>query len=141
MACALVKRVVGLPGDRIELRDERLVVNGTPVNYDELEKRFRDQIGPAERPAHQFAREDLAAHPHPVMMTPSLAALRSFGPVEVPASNYFVMGDNRDNSRDSRYFGCVARAKIVGRATAIVLSGDPEKFYRPRWDRFFSKLP
>ena len=132
----LVKRVVGLPGDRIELRDERLFVNDVPVSYDELEDRFRNQIDPTESRAHQFVQENLATHPHPVMLTSSLAALRTFGPVEVPTESYFVMGD----SRDSRYFGCVTRAKIVGRATGVVISGNPEKFYRPRWDRFFSKL-
>lgn len=137
----LVKRVIGLPGDQIELRDERLFVNGTAVNCDSLDERFRDQIEPAEQPFHQFAREDLAVHPHPIMLTPQFAALRNFGPVQVPAKNYFVMGDNRDNSRDSRYFGCVAREKILGRATAVVISGDPKKFYRPRWERFFSALP
>ncbi|MBI3417981.1 MAG: signal peptidase I [Verrucomicrobia bacterium] len=137
----LVKRVVGLPGDQIELRDERLLVNGTAVNYGALEERFRDQIEPTERPFYEFAREDLAAHPHLIMLTPQLAALRNFAPVAVPTGNYFVMGDNRDNSRDSRYFGCVSREKILGRATAVVVSGDPKKFYRPRWERFFSALP
>ena len=137
----LVKRVIGLPGDSIELREEKLFINGEAMNYAELDGHFRAQIDPAERPHHQFAREDLARHPHPVMITPLLAAMRSFGPVEVPPDSYFVMGDNRDNSKDSRYFGCVRRGKIIGRATAVVVSGNPQKFYRPRWDRFFTALP
>jgi signal peptidase I len=50
------------------------------------------------------------------------------------------MGDNRDNSADSRYFGFVKRELILGRATTIVMSLNPDRNYLPRWDRFFSKL-
>ena len=53
---------------------------------------------------------------------------------------YFMMGDNRDNSADSRYFGFVDRKEILGRATAIVISLDLQHYYQPRWPRFFTKL-
>jgi signal peptidase I len=58
----------------------------------------------------------------------------------VPKDCYFMMGYNRDNSYDSRYFGVVKRSRILGRATAVVASLDPEHHGRPRWDRFFSSL-
>jgi len=66
--------------------------------------------------------------------------LRTFGPFHVPAGHYFVMGDNRDNSKDSRYFGFVPRGQIVGEAEAVLASGDQAHYFRPRFDRFFSKL-
>jgi signal peptidase I len=137
----LVKRVIGLPGDRIELRHDELLVNGQRVKYEALPKKIIDEIPAAERSRHDFASEDLAAHPHPVMATPFLRAPRDFGPIVVPAGKYFMMGDNRDNSYDSRFYGCVSRDRIVGRAMAVVISLNRQDYYLPRWHRFFTALP
>ena len=137
----LVKRVIGLPGDRIELRRNRLFVNGQAVEYKALDAELIGQIDAAGQPAHRFAAEDLGGKTHPVMITPGLPAPRSFGPKTVPPGHYFVMGDNRDKSRDSRFFGFVPRNEIVGRSSAVVLSFDPDRYYLPRWGRFFRALP
>ena len=136
----LVKRVVGLPGDVVELREEQLIINGQPVNYSPLDAAVSDALPEAERRAGRFAAEHLPAHSHAVMATPSLPAKRTFGPLQVPAGHYFMMGDNRDNSFDSRYFGVVERKRIVGRATAVVLSLDRGHYWVPRWQRFLHPL-
>jgi signal peptidase I len=137
----LVKRVIGLPGDTIELRNNQLFVDGQSMTYEPLAQKFSDELPANERPAHQFASEDLATHSHPVMATPALRARRDFGPIIVPEGQYFMMGDNRDNSLDSRYFGTVKRSRVVGRATSVVMSLDHSDYYLPRWHRFFTALP
>jgi signal peptidase I len=84
--------------------------------------------------------EDLNGVTHAVMSTPSIMAVRTFGPVTVPQDSYFVMGDNRDNSRDSRYFGFVEGKFIVGKAKGIIGSLDITDKYQPRFKRFFNSL-
>jgi signal peptidase I len=136
----LVKRVVGLPGDKLEMRDERLFLNGEPVEYAPLPASVTADLAAGEKAGAVFAQEDLTGHPHAVMALPQRAALRTFGPLEVPAGQYFVMGDNRDNSNDSRYIGFVPRDQIVGQAKVVVASFDLDHWGRPRMDRLLSKL-
>ena len=136
----LVKRVVGLPGDTVELRDEQLIINGTPVNYTPLSDELSGQLPKAEQQGNQFATENLPGRQHVVMAIPGVSAKRTFGPVQVPEGSYFMMGDNRDNSFDSRYFGTVERKQILGRATAVVLSFDHENYWMPRLGRSFTSL-
>ena len=136
----LVKRVVGQPGDSIELRNDTLFINGTPAPYAPLPESVSRGLEPSERAAARFARETLGARPHAVMALPGRPALRNFGPLRVPAGHYFMMGDNRDNSRDSRFFGFVPRAEIIGEAKGVFVSADLNHWLRPRFDRFFTRL-
>jgi signal peptidase I len=137
----LVKRVIGLPGDRIELRNDRLFVNDTAVSYEPLPQSVINELPVPEQSQHGFALEDLTGREHPVMATPGLPAPRTFGPVTVPGDHYFMMGDNRDNSFDSRFYGAVARSRIVGQATSVVISLDHGNYYLPRWHRSLTRLP
>jgi signal peptidase I len=136
----LVKRVVGLPGDTVELRNDQLIINGKPADYAPLPSDVSNQLPEVEREHSLFATEQLAAHPHAVMAIPEVPAMRTFGPVRVPQGQYFMMGDNRDNSFDSRYFGSVARNRIVGKAIAVVMSLDHDHYWLPRGNRFFTAL-
>jgi signal peptidase I len=138
----LVKRVVGLPGDVVSMNRERLIINGSPVDYDPLPPEgLAELVGASPGQETLFAEEHLGSRPHRIMILPQRRALRTFGPVQVPAGSYFVMGDNRDNSNDSRYIGCVTRERIVGRATAIIASVDLDQWGKPRFDRFLKKMP
>jgi len=137
----LVKRVIGVPGDVIQLRNNRLVVNGRASRYERLEDDTACQLPPSEQAGSRLMNESLESRFHPVMVTPGRPFHNSFGPTTVPDGQYFVMGDNRDNSRDSRFFGFVSRDSIVGEATAVVFSLDPQRYYCPRLGRFFRGLP
>ena len=136
----LVKRVIGLPGDTIELRNNQLVVNGTLVEYQAIAEELLRDIPTTERAGRVFASEKLPGQTHAVSGNPAAPAPRTFGPTVVAEGEFFMMGDNRDDSFDSRFWGTVKREKIVGRATAVVLSLDKSNYWLPRWGRSFTSL-
>jgi len=136
----LVKRIIGRPGDIIELRNNILLLNGEPVSYTKIDSKYTKYLPGKQKRKYILAMEDLNGVTHAVMSTPSIMAVRTFGPVTVPQGSYFVMGDNRDNSRDSRYFGFVERKSIVGKAKGIIGSLDITDKYQPRFKRFFASL-
>jgi signal peptidase I len=136
----LVKRVVAGPGDTVELKDDRLYLNGQAMAYTKMADAVVEDLSENLRKQSLFATEDLAGVKHSVMVTPRIPAMRNFGPVKVPDNSYFVMGDNRDNSKDSRYFGFVDRKVIVGKAEGIIASFDMNGMYLPRVKRFFAGL-
>jgi signal peptidase I len=135
----LVKRVIGLPGDKIQLRNEVLFINDVPQKYtaQEVKPYLRDIF---EAPNPLVAVEHLEAAPHLVMVLPNRNSLRNFGPYIVPKGNYFIMGDSRDNSSDSRFFGPVARKEIVGEAKFVIVSFDTARYLLPRFHRFAHPL-
>jgi len=136
----LVKRVVGLPGDTVELRNNALVLNGQPVEYKPIAEGLLGDLPVSERANHIFAAEDLPGHSHVVVGFPAVSALRDFAPRQIPEGQYFMMGDNRDDSLDSRYYGPVERKRILGKATAVVMSLDKKNYWAPRFRRFFTSL-
>lgn len=138
----LLKRVVALPGDTIEMRHETLFLNGAPADYAPLPAAAAGvpHLSSAERNDAIFVRETLGSRSHAVMVMPRRAALRNFAPITVPDGHYFLLGDNRDNSHDSRFFGFVSRDQIVGEAKGVFVSADLARWLKPRFDRFFAAL-
>jgi len=139
-----IKRVIGLPGETIELKQKKVYVNGTPL--DEPYVHFLEPPGAAGSASE----------------VTSLDVRERFGPVTVPADRYFVMGDNRDNSQDSRYWGFLPRDYVKGRALIIYWSYEAERedyedagaadtirglgsvfahfFTKTRWDRMLHQI-
>jgi signal peptidase I len=137
----LVKRVVGVPGDTISMQDSQLYINGKPLSYRNPEENDFNNFRVIDKYRDETIIEDLNNRIHPILILQHLAVQGSFETITVPEGKYFMMGDNRYNSFDSRFFGFVDRRLIVGRATAIVISLDINNMYKPRFDRFFKRLP
>ena len=137
----LVKRIVGIPGDTLSMKDNQLVLNGRPVDYVLESTDYRPRIGSSLRNRAFFAEENLVGVVHPVMGLAGIQSpYRSFPPTFVPAGRYFLMGDSRDNSLDSREYGFAAREAILGKAEGILVSLDINDTYLPRTSRFFTNL-
>ena len=139
-----IKRVIGLPGETIEVRDRKVLVNGSPLD---------------EPYAHYLA---VRSSPSEFNEVTSFDVRDRYGPVTVPPNHYFVMGDNRDNSQDSRYWGFLPRENVKGKALIIYWSyesvadeyrpagpGDTVRniasvfthfFTRTRWSRMLNQI-
>lgn len=105
-----IKRVVGVAGDEIKIHNKKVFVNGKPLNH------------------------DFGIYVDPRIFPPSAEPRDNFGPITVPPNALFVMGDNRDQSYDSRYWGFVDLSAVKGKAFIIYWSWDKENF-SVRWSR------
>ncbi|MBA5688438.1 signal peptidase I [Rugamonas apoptosis] len=134
----LIKRLIALPGDRVEMRDEQLIINGQPASYATLGD-GSETVGAAGSLRTIQLRETMAAGTaaaHTIQLLPQVNARRNFAPVTVPPGQYLMLGDNRDNSADSRYIGMVPRALLIGRAVRVLASADIQGNWHPRTERF-----
>lgn len=109
-----VKRVVGLPGDDVDLRDNVLLINGAATTQNEV-KAWGLPAGSEQVVGRGLFTERIERGEHLMTYTPGRGDQRDHGPTTVPEGQYFLLGDHRDNSADSRYIGCIAREQIRGR--------------------------
>jgi signal peptidase I len=141
-----IKRVIGLPGETVELREKKVYVNGTAL----------------DEPYAHFLAPPSGAGASEYHEVTSFDVRERYGPVTVPPDHFFVMGDNRDNSQDSRYWGFLPRDYIKGKALVIYWSYEAGReeyadespsatvrglasvfvhfFSRTRWDRMFHPI-
>ena len=119
-----IKRVIGLPGDNVRLENRQLYINGTPVPR-QFQQAIEVETAIGPLPGSRYEELiDGVAHP-----TLQIDSLNSRAPARtrwtVPPGHYFMLGDNRDNSMDSRVWGVVAEDKIVGKAIAVWMHKQP----------------
>jgi signal peptidase I len=130
----LVKRLIGVPGDVVAMRDNVLYIDGKRARYQPIA--VNGVEGDAASPG-EYLDEKIGSVSHVVRLSViAPSPRRSFGPVVVPKDEYLMLGDNRDDSADSRYFGFFPRSELMGRARHVAYSLDPDHHYLPRMDRF-----
>ena len=127
-----IKRVIGLPGDRIQYLDKELYINGQKIPQDFLRTTsVNDEEGGLWRAAEK--EENLLGIKHKIYIDPEKFG-ENITDITVPEGMYFVMGDNRDNSADSRFWGFVPDENIIGKAVIVWMSWDNSK-PNVRWNR------
>lgn len=126
----LVKRVVGVPGDTVAMHNNQLMINGEKANYHTI----------SNTESYADVSETVGALNHKVRVNHSTSPLSSFAAVTVPADHYLVLGDNRNNSADSRVIGFVPREEIIGSSSRIAFSLDYDNYFLPRTERFLQSL-
>ncbi|MGE5087412.1 MAG: signal peptidase I [Bacillota bacterium] len=137
-----VKRVIGLPGDRIQIKNGRVILNEEPLQYEKLADEGKDN---PNQELFEIFREKTPISSWRVIFQKQFED-KNFGPIVVPPGEVFILGDNRDASDDSRYWGTVPVAQIMGKVVFIWLSLDwqekwgGDRYPTVRWNRVFSRV-
>jgi signal peptidase I len=136
----LIKRLVAVPGDVVQMKDEVLTLNGQPLVYRDPQV-VEEPLRELHTTVQAIRATELAdGKARAVQFLPAVNARRDFGPITVPAGQYFFLGDNRDNSADSRYIGSVPRHLLVGQAHHILASADIKGNWLPRLERIGDRI-
>lgn len=131
----LIKRIAAVPGDTIEMHGNRLTLNGAAIAYAPLGE-VVETLGGRRVVRAERARETFGTDAHTIQWLQGAVSRSSFGPLTIPPDHYLMLGDNRDDSEDSRYFGLVPRERLIGRAERILVSADIKDRWQLRFDRF-----
>jgi len=127
----LVKRVIGIPGDNVSMKNNQLFINGQAIVYKTKKQNIK---------SHHKSIETINGQSHTIRLNNVASQLANFSAVTVPADKYLVLGDNRDNSADSRVIGFVPRDEIIGRSSKVAFSLNYDNYFLPRSERFFHQL-
>lgn len=132
----LVKRVVGVPGDTVSMLNNQLSINGEVLQYSSQSENTK----PNAMTGYHQQTENLLGVEHSIIVSSRPTAVSSFSTVTVPENSYLALGDNRDNSADSRFIGFIPRSEIIGRSNSVAMSFDYDDYYLLRKDRIFKSL-
>ncbi len=135
----LIKRLVALPGDVVEMHNKQLLINGVQADYKLLDEATEPMGNGASLPVLHLT-ERLGDAQRSIQWLPQLSKASNFGPVSIPSGQYLMLGDNRDNSADSRYIGFIPRKDLIGRAERILVSAAILDNWVPRTGRFGKSL-
>jgi signal peptidase I len=139
----LIKRVIGVPGDVISMHRNRLTINGVPTKLTPTSDNELTLDNQAQNTLILFEAlpESGRANDHQIKLhLDAFSQLAFFSPQVVSDDHLWVMGDNRDNSADSRVIGLVPRSELIGRAEKVILSLDKNDYYLPRESRYLVDL-
>jgi signal peptidase I len=155
----MVKRVLAVPGDKIKIRKNKVYINDQKLEYsedfnseflesvfkplDESDKEnYKENNLPIDKMAVTYQTETLNGVKHGIRLEEGVQKIGSLGLKEmtIPENNYLMIGDNRNNSLDSRYWGLVERHEIVGKVNYVVFSLDQDHWLKPRMDRLFTRV-
>ena len=131
----LIKRVIGLPADIVVMRNKKLLINGQPVAYAAMGIAIED-LGKGDKLSTLRVKEELGDHPYQIQWLAGGGNVPNFGPMAIPTDQYLMLGDNRDDSADSRFIGLVPRDLLIGRAERILVSAAITADWMPRFERF-----
>lgn len=135
----LIKRIVALPGDHVKMRNEILYINDQAAKYSNQEIRPEPRKNGDDIQALRVT-EAVGGNKRRIQWLAGVTARNNFGPIKIPSGHFLMLGDNRDNSADSRYFGFVPRHLLIGQALRILVSADIKGNWLPRTERFGKQL-
>lgn len=141
----LIKRVIGIPGDTISMLQNRLFINGKPVDIDRLtEEQSFDEFLQDRSQADYFLEKNnqgVNQKSYPIRISKlNRGSVESFQSFVIPSDYFWAMGDNRNNSADSRVIGLIPRDSLIGKAEKVIISFDSDNYYLPRSRRYFEPL-
>ena len=137
-----VKRVIGIPGDTVQLRNNRLEINDIVADYTPISKEEQSNFYVPDASRFRLFKEEILGSSRVIMLSRSQRdpSYSSFEPITLGENEYLMLGDNRDLSSDFRKIGVVTRERIVGRAHAVAFSLDLKNYWIPRLDRLFNNI-